>query len=110
MGTVRIDGEVKQITTGRKLDSEGNPKLVARVLIEFVPTEKGISELQDLIALQELPVNILITGQQRELFTAAAKLAPEPGSGVEKVTLSTGEHSVTLTQEDGKRLRKAAGK
>ena len=52
MGTVRIDGEVKQITTGRKEDKEGNIKLVARVLIEFTPTEKGISELQDLIAMQ----------------------------------------------------------
>jgi len=41
MGTVKLDGEVKTITTGRKLDAEGNPKLVARVLIEFVPTEKG---------------------------------------------------------------------
>ena len=73
MGTVKIDGEVKQITTGRKLDSEGNLKLVARVLIEFVPTEKGIAELQDLIALQELDVHVTITAQQMELPMAKAK-------------------------------------
>ena len=73
MGTVKLDGEVKTITTGRKLDAEGNPKLVARVLIEFVPTEKGISELQDLIAMQELPVNVVITAQQIDLPMAKAK-------------------------------------
>jgi hypothetical protein len=67
MGTVKLDGEVKTITTGRKLGSEGNPKLVARVLIEFVPTEKGIQELQDLIALQEMDVHVSISAQQYEL-------------------------------------------
>jgi hypothetical protein len=71
--TVKIDGEVKQITTGRKLDSEGNPKLVARVLIEFVPTEKGIAELQDLIAMQELDVHVTIAAAQMELPMAKAK-------------------------------------
>jgi hypothetical protein len=67
MGTVRLDGEVKTITLGRKEDKEGNAKLTARVLIEFVPTEKGITELQDLIAMQELPVNVSITSQQMDL-------------------------------------------
>jgi hypothetical protein len=71
MGTVKIDGEVKQITTGRKEDKEGNIKLVARVLIEFTPTEKGTAELQDLIALQELPVNVTISAQQGTLEFAA---------------------------------------
>lgn len=71
--TVKIDGEVKQITTGRKLDSEGNPKLVARVLIEFVPTEKDISELQDLIAMQELDVHVTIAAAQMDLPMATAK-------------------------------------
>jgi hypothetical protein len=71
MGTVRIDGEVKTITTGRKEDREGNIKLVARVLIEFTPTEKGISELQDLIAMQELPVSVLISATQGTLEFAA---------------------------------------
>lgn len=61
---VKIDGEVKTITTGRKEDREGNIKLVARILIEFEPTEKGIADLQDLIALQELPVNVSIVAQQ----------------------------------------------
>ena len=72
MGTVKLDGEVKTITTGRKEDKEGNIKLVARVLIEFVPTEKGISELQDLIAIQDLPVNVVITAQQFDLPNVAA--------------------------------------
>jgi hypothetical protein len=71
MGTVRLDGEVKTITTGRKEDREGNIKLVARVLIEFTPTEKGIAELQDLIAMQELPVNVTISAQQGTLEFAA---------------------------------------
>ena len=72
MGTVKLDGEVKTITTGRKEDREGNIKLVARVLIEFVPTEKGIAELQDLIAIQDLPVNVVITAQQFDLPNVAA--------------------------------------
>lgn len=72
MNTVRIDGEVKTITTGRKEDKEGNISLVARVLIEFVPTEKGIADLQDLIALQELPVNVTIAAQQGTLEFAAS--------------------------------------
>ena len=72
MGTVRLDGEVKTITTGRKEDREGNIKLVARVLIEFTPTEKGIAELQDLIAMQELPVNVTISAQQGTLEFAAS--------------------------------------
>ena len=71
MGTVRLDGEVKTITTGRKEDREGNIKLVARVLIEFTPTEKGIAELQDLIAMQELPVSVLISATQGTLEFAA---------------------------------------
>ena len=112
MGTVKLDGEVKQITTGRKLDSEGNPKLVARVLIEFVPTERGIAELQDLIALQELDVHVTITAQQMELplKDAILGLAPKKGSSVESVTLSTKDASVTLTAEDRKRIGKAARK
>lgn len=71
--TVKLDGEVKTITTGRKLDSEGNPKLVARVLIEFVPTEKGIAELQDLLAMQELDVRVTIAAAQLELPIAKTK-------------------------------------
>ena len=67
MGTVKIDGEVKQITIGRKEDKGGNPKLVVRVIIEFVPTEEGIAELQDLIAIQELCVLVTITAQQMDL-------------------------------------------
>ena len=69
--TVRIDGEIKTINLARK-DKEGNIKLVARVLIEFVPTEKGISELQDLIDIQDLPVNVVITAQQFDLPNVAA--------------------------------------
>jgi len=64
--TVRISGEVKNISTGRKEDKDGI-RLVAKVMIEFVPTEKGIAELQDLMAMQELPVNVTITAQQGEL-------------------------------------------
>jgi len=73
MGTVRLNGEVKTITTGRKEDKDGNIKLVARVMIEFTPTEKGIAELQDLIAMQELPVNVTLTPQQFDLPMAKAK-------------------------------------
>ncbi len=36
---------------------------------------------------------------------AVAKIAPEPGSSIDSVTLSVGDKSVTLTQEDGRRIR-----
>ena len=64
--TVRISGEVKNVTIGRKEIKE-SISLVAKILIEFTPTEKGITELQDLIAMQELPVNITISNQQMPL-------------------------------------------
>jgi hypothetical protein len=42
------------------------------------------------------------------LTELAANLAPEPGSGVESVTFEVAGHEpVTLTQEDGERLRAA---
>lgn len=70
--TVKLDGEVKTIQLARK-ETADKIVLVARVLLEFTPTEKGISELQDLMAMQELPVNVTITGQQMELPMAKAK-------------------------------------
>lgn len=42
-----------------------------------------------------------------KLMKAVAQLAPAPGSGIESVTLSTEEHSVTLTTEDGDRMRRS---
>lgn len=71
MGTVKLDGEVKTIQLARKETAE-KIVLVARVLLEFVPTEKGIAELQDLMAMQELPVNVTITAQQFDLPSVAA--------------------------------------
>jgi hypothetical protein len=71
MGTVRLDGEVKTVQIARK-ETADSIKLVARIVFEFEPTAKGLSELQDLIALQELPVNLTITGQQLELPAAKA--------------------------------------
>lgn len=68
--TVKIDGEVKSIAIGRKEDKDGI-HLVAKVLIEFIPTEKGIEELQDLLAMQELPVKISITSAQLDLPNVA---------------------------------------
>lgn len=41
---------------------------------------------------------------------AVEALAPKPGSGIDSVTISTPNHSVTLTQEDGKRLRERGGR
>lgn len=38
------------------------------------------------------------------VLDALADLAPQPGSGLESVTVSVGRESVTLTQEDGKRI------
>ena len=72
---VKIDGEVKQINAGHKLDADGNPKLVARVLIEFAPIGKEIIWLQNLIALhlQELNVHVTITAKQMGLPLAKAK-------------------------------------
>jgi len=72
MGTVRLDGEVKTIQLARKETSD-NIQLVARVVLEFTPTEKGIAELQDLLAMQELPVNVVITAQQFDLPAVKAK-------------------------------------
>jgi len=66
---VKIQGEVKNLTIGRKEDKDGI-HLVAKVVIEFIPTEKGIAELQDLLAMQELPVNVTITAQQLDLMAA----------------------------------------
>ena len=115
MGTVRLDGEVKTIQLARKETAE-KIVLVARVLLEFTPTEKGIAELQDLMAMQELPVNVTITAQQFDLpitgklHDAILGLAPKKGSSVESVTLSTGDASVTLTAADGERTYKAAKK
>lgn len=43
------------------------------------------------------------------LTEAVANLAPQPGSGIDSVTLEAGGESVTLTQADGERLRRAAG-
>ncbi len=40
---------------------------------------------------------------------AAARLAPEPGSGISEVTLSMGDKSVTLHQGDGERIRQGLG-
>ena len=72
---VKIDGEVKQISTGRILDADGNLKLVARLLIEFVPIGKEIVWLQNLIALhlQGLNVHATITVKQIGLPLAKAK-------------------------------------
>ena len=72
---VKIDGEVKQISTGRILDADGNLKLVARLLIEFVPIGKEIVWLQNLVAplLQELKVHVTITAKQTGLPPAKAK-------------------------------------
>ena len=60
---VRIDGEVKQISTGHQFDADGDPKLVARLLIEFTPVGKEIAWLQNQIALllQELNIPVTIT-------------------------------------------------
>lgn len=66
---VKISGEVKNIAIGRKEDKDGI-HLVAKILIEFIPTEKGVAELQDLMAMQELPVNVTITAQQLDLVAA----------------------------------------
>ena len=64
---VRIDGEVKQISTGHILDADGNLKLVARLLIEFAPIGKEIAWLQNLVAplLQELKVHVMITAKAK---------------------------------------------
>jgi hypothetical protein len=64
---VKIDGELKTISIGRKPEKEGTAKLVARVILEFEPTEKGIAELQDLIAMQDQFVNVVISTRQIEL-------------------------------------------
>ena len=72
---VKIDGEVKQISTGHKFEADGDPKLVARLLIEFAPIGKEIAWLQNLIALhlQELNVHATITVKQIGLPLAKAK-------------------------------------
>ena len=64
---VKIDGVVKKIDIDRRPEKEGPAKLVARVIIEFEPTERGISELQDLIAMQNDLVNIQIVARQIEM-------------------------------------------
>ena len=46
--------------------------------------------------------------QDPEFVGAVAGMAPKAGSGVDTVTISSGGRSVTLTQEDGEHLRKAA--
>ena len=69
MSSVKISGEVKTVQLARKEDKE-SIKLMARIVIEFQPTAKGIQELQDLIAMQELPVNITISAQQMALSEA----------------------------------------
>jgi len=70
---VKIDGEVKTVSVARKVDRDDVPKLVARVVIEFEPTEKGITELQDLIGMQDQLVNVVFTGRQIELPLAKGK-------------------------------------
>jgi hypothetical protein len=40
---------------------------------------------------------------------AVANLAPEPGSGIDSVTLSCGDQEVTLRQGDGERIRQSMG-
>ena len=64
---VKIDGEIRNVSISRKVDREENAKLVAKVVIEFEPSEKGIAELQDLIAMQDQEVNVVFTGRQIEL-------------------------------------------
>ena len=72
---VKIDGEVKQISAGHKFDADGDPKLVARLLIEFAPIGKEIAWLQNLIALhlQGLNVHATITVKQIGLPPVKAK-------------------------------------
>ena len=72
---VKIDGEVKQISTGHKFDANGDSKLVARLLMEFVPIGKEIVWLQNLIALhlQGLNVHATITVKQIGLPPVKAK-------------------------------------
>jgi len=89
-------------------------------------------ELADAIRELEVEADRYVSGwrQQRDLFSedrptetakavdalardplfvdAVAGLAPRPGSGIDTVTISTGGQSVTLTQEDGKHLLRAA--
>ena len=72
MSTVNLAGEVKKVQIVRK-ESADSIKLAAQIIFEFEPTSKGIAELQDLIAMQELPVKVTITGQQIELPVAKAQ-------------------------------------
>lgn len=67
MGQVKLDGEVKRVAITRKTDDAGNGKLVAQVVLEFVPTDRGISELQDLIAMQDRLINVSISDRQIDL-------------------------------------------
>lgn len=43
------------------------------------------------------------------VVNAIANLAPKPGSGIDSVTLSSGDHEVTLHQGDGERIRRNLG-
>jgi hypothetical protein len=51
---------------------------------------------------QEMPA----TAAGRRVVQAIANLAPKPGSGIDSVTLSSGDKEVTLKQGDGERIRR----
>jgi hypothetical protein len=104
---VMDDGRVRQLVeTIQRLDMlRGEAKESAREYRERIEVlDEEVARLAESIR----------SGQGRlfesaALVEAAAKVAPQPGSAVESVTVTHAGKSVTLTAEDGKRMRAAAG-
>jgi hypothetical protein len=94
----------------------GRLKAVTALDLTFHGTDKhigfagqGLVGVRGVIMPMRKPDEQAKPSATEKVVEAVAALAPEPGSGIDSVTISSGGQSATLHQGDGERIRRGMG-